>query len=202
MRTLIIAILSGLLVLPSHLAAQQAVTLADGGRVYSQSCGRCHNPRAPNERSDREWDVITAHMRTRANLSGRETRAVLLFLQTTNGIEGDGGGMMAPNDPKTLSGSLAPRQSRAAVQNGGNVDEGRKLVEAKACIACHSIGEHKSGVLGPDLNTVFTRRSEEWVMEKLTDPRTDNAATVMPQMDLTQSERDAIMAYMKSVAKK
>ena len=184
MSIFILSTAAGLMLLASPLDAQAPVTLADGGKVYSQSCGRCHNPRAPNERSDREWDVIVAHMRTRADLSGRETRAVLLFLQTTNGMDGSGGGVAS------------------SVQANSPVDMGQKLLEEKACIACHSVGKHKSGVLGPDLNTVFERRSEEWIMQKLIDPTTDAPTTVMPQMNLTQPEREAILAYLRSVSKK
>ena len=55
-----------------------------GALAWSQNCMRCHNLRNPNERSDREWDVIVHHMRVRANLTAEEHRLILRFLQSAN----------------------------------------------------------------------------------------------------------------------
>ena len=55
-----------------------------GALLWSQNCMRCHNLRNPNERSDREWDVIVHHMRVRANLTAEEHRLILRFLQSAN----------------------------------------------------------------------------------------------------------------------
>lgn len=55
-----------------------------GASMWSQNCMRCHNLRNPNERSDREWDVIVQHMRVRGNLTAEEHRLILRFLQSAN----------------------------------------------------------------------------------------------------------------------
>ncbi len=55
-----------------------------GALAWSQNCMRCHNLRNPNERSDREWDVIMHHMRVRGNLTAEEHRLILRFLQSAN----------------------------------------------------------------------------------------------------------------------
>ena len=55
-----------------------------GALLWSQNCMRCHNLRNPNEKSDREWDVIMLHMRVRANLTAKEHRLILAFLQSAN----------------------------------------------------------------------------------------------------------------------
>ncbi|MEQ9362631.1 MAG: hypothetical protein RIF32_00225, partial [Leptospirales bacterium] len=52
-----------------------------GAMIYNLNCARCHNPRPPQEFSDREWDVIMPHMRERAHLTGVETDKVLQFIQ-------------------------------------------------------------------------------------------------------------------------
>ena len=62
---------------------QESQNLA-GALAWSQNCMRCHNLRNPNERSDREWDVIVHHMRVRANLTAEEHRLILRFLQSAN----------------------------------------------------------------------------------------------------------------------
>lgn len=71
-----------LLLLPTATAAQQ--TGAEGIRLWSQNCGRCHNFRPAAERSDREWVTIMAHMRARANLTRATAEDILAFLQSTN----------------------------------------------------------------------------------------------------------------------
>ncbi|MFQ6046324.1 MAG: c-type cytochrome [Gemmatimonadales bacterium] len=80
---------SGLSLLLTPLArvtAQQPAQneVNEGARVYGATCGRCHNPRSPLERDDRDWIAIANHMRVRANLTGKEVRSVIAFLQATN----------------------------------------------------------------------------------------------------------------------
>lgn len=85
---------AGLALLPALATAQQPdpETMARGGRLYSQTCARCHNPRPATERSDRAWNTIMLHMRARANLTKTDAKAILVFLQATNGA---GSGMSA-----------------------------------------------------------------------------------------------------------
>ncbi len=56
----------------------------DGARAWAQNCMRCHNIRDPQERSDREWEIIVHHMRVRANLTADEHRLILEFLKAAN----------------------------------------------------------------------------------------------------------------------
>jgi len=65
-------------------AADHQTEAADGPRLWSESCGRCHNKRSPEKFSDAQWDVIVHHMRVRANLGGAEARAVVDFLKSAN----------------------------------------------------------------------------------------------------------------------
>jgi len=205
-----------------NLQAQAEVTLGEGAQVYAATCSRCHNARGPGERSDREWGVIMLHMRIRGTLSGRETRAVLMFLQATNvaGSSADDAATEARAPLRAAIGSStvpaamvrdaarvsgpnvgAGVETAPEVTDTGSVEAGRKLIEANGCMACHKVGAFKTGTLGPDLNTVLSRRTGEWVLQKLADPKLDNAATVMPQQNLSTAEREAILAYLKSIAK-
>ncbi len=56
----------------------------DGARAWAQNCMRCHNVRDPQERSDREWEIIVHHMRVRANLTADEHRLIVEFLKAAN----------------------------------------------------------------------------------------------------------------------
>lgn len=73
---------------PAVSVAQEAAEVARGARVYSTTCGRCHNLRPATERTDAEWVTIVAQMRARATMSRSDARAVLSFLQATNYPEG------------------------------------------------------------------------------------------------------------------
>jgi len=49
----------------------------DGQKVFEQNCGRCHN--APQGFSPNIAEAVTRHMRTRANLSQEDYKALLRF---------------------------------------------------------------------------------------------------------------------------
>ncbi len=55
-----------------------------GAELWTQNCARCHNMRSPSAYSDKQWEVITQHMRVRANLTAEETRKILEFLKSGN----------------------------------------------------------------------------------------------------------------------
>lgn len=172
---------------PSAAAAQE-VSAAYGAEVYARTCGRCHNPRSPLERSDREWTVITAHMRVRGNLTGREMRAVRLFLQAVNREEP--GGQAAPPDEAV---QLLPEVDSALAARG------RVLAERSNCAACHTMGAATMGTLGPGLNDLLRRRTADYVLRKLANPRFDDENTMMPRLSLTAEERRAILEYLRTL---
>ncbi len=58
--------------------------VAEGGRMWAQTCGRCHNLRSPSQYSDAQWQVAVHHMRVRVPLTGEQQREILAFLQATN----------------------------------------------------------------------------------------------------------------------
>jgi mono/diheme cytochrome c family protein len=62
--------------------------LADGGKtgtqLWSDNCARCHNLRGPETFSSTQWELITHHMRLRANLTGSETRKITAFLKSAS----------------------------------------------------------------------------------------------------------------------
>ncbi len=54
-----------------------------GGQIWAENCNRCHYARPANQYSAQQWDLITSHMRSRADLNGEEQRAVYHFLSGT-----------------------------------------------------------------------------------------------------------------------
>jgi hypothetical protein len=54
---------------------------AEGGRLYKNYCGSCHNARPLGERPFSNYNVAVAHMRDQAYLTGKEYRQIILFLR-------------------------------------------------------------------------------------------------------------------------
>ena len=178
---------------PGEARAQQPGDLARGAQVYGVTCGRCHNPRSPVERSDREWTVIVNHMRTRAGLPGRASRDVLAFLQATNGDapRGIGASEVAAEpvrQPATVVISTAP----------ATVAEGRALMSSTGCIGCHVI-DGLGGQIGPTLNGVVENKGALFVYQKVFDPSFDDAGTLMPNLGLSDEQITAVIAYLATL---
>lgn len=178
---------------PGEAQARQPGDLARGAEVYGVSCGRCHNPRSPVERSDREWTVIVNHMRTRAGLPGGASRDVLAFLQATNGdvpreIGAAEVAAEAVRQPATVVISTDP----------ATVAEGRALVSSTGCIGCHVI-DGLGGQIGPTLNGVVESKGALFVHQKISDPSFDNAGSLMPSLGLNAEQIAALVAYLATL---
>lgn len=181
-----------LLLSPATYGQQPGGAVGEGARVYGTMCGRCHNPRSPLERTDREWVTIANHMRVRGNLTGPEVRSVLAFLQATNTDPLARTPLPTPvmEVPEAPSVATGPVSTDPAV-----IAQGEVLVAEKACLGCHVIGA-QGGPVGPRLNGVVSRRGAVFVRQKLTTPAFNNATSMMPNFGLTPEQVEAITAYL------
>jgi hypothetical protein len=57
-----------------------------GGEVFAMYCNQCHNARALGERPFINYQNVAAHMRVRANLTGKEYEKLMEFLRRWNDI--------------------------------------------------------------------------------------------------------------------
>ena len=57
-----------------------------GGQVFEMYCSYCHNAPALSERNFANFKNVAAHMRVRANLTGKEYAKLLEFLQRWNDV--------------------------------------------------------------------------------------------------------------------
>lgn len=178
--------------LSSSLGAQQQTaqpSVQEGARVYGNMCGRCHNPRSPMERSDRDWVTISNHMRVRANLTGRQVRDVLAFLQATN---------TSPSERAAGSSGGSSLRSGQPSSDPTMIARGDELARRRACLGCHVIRD-QGGAVGPTLNGVVARRGPDFVRRKLADPTIDKATSMMPNFGLSGDEIEAIVAFLASL---
>ena len=156
-------------------AADELPDISRGARLYSENCGRCHNPRGPGEFSDAHWPLIITHMRVIAGLPGEHARAIQEFL-------------IASNNP-------SPRRL-AAVRT--TTLSGGELIQRSGCRGCHVIGG-SGGTIGPKLDDVFERRSQDWIRSQIQNPREQNPKSVMPELGLTNSEVTAIIGTLRQM---
>ena len=60
-----------------------------GAQLWADNCTRCHYVRQPDFYSAAQWELVVAHMRQRANLTGAEARSIVQFLKAGSGVEGE-----------------------------------------------------------------------------------------------------------------
>jgi hypothetical protein len=66
---------------PDTEPAQTYEDSLTGGEIFSMYCNQCHNARALAERPFASYQNVAAHMRVRANLTGKEYEKLLTFLR-------------------------------------------------------------------------------------------------------------------------
>ena len=128
---------------PASSDTTLAARIGRGAELYSRTCQRCHNPRGPAERTDREWVIIMQHMQTRANLTRKQANLVRDFLLASNDAD------------------LAPGRLRSDLETPTDVTEelieqGRSVYQsAGTCFACHG-AQLEGGPIAPNL------RDDQW----------------------------------------
>jgi mono/diheme cytochrome c family protein len=156
--------------------ASDTSLIAEGARLYSENCGRCHNARPASDYSKKEWSVVMPHMREKAHMTGTEALAVEAFLDST--LTAD------VRNELTSGGKPAPQRS---------ADE---LIAQFGCQGCHVIGG-SGGSLGPSLDGVVDAKGKEFVIKKLKNPKFNNASSAMPQFPMTEADISAIVKLLE-----
>jgi len=71
----------------------------------------------------------------------------------------------------------------------GCESRGSQLFHNGKCIECHTING-EGGSSGPNLTSVGSRRSREYIVQQIKDPKSHNPSTDMPAFGTRLSERD------------
>jgi ubiquinol-cytochrome c reductase cytochrome b subunit len=66
------------------------------------------------------------------------------------------------------------------------------------CISCHKVNGAGGGV-GPALNGLSERRSEQWVKSHFTNPQRLSPGSIMPAYQFSKVEEDALILYLFSL---
>lgn len=55
-----------------------------GAQYWGETCNRCHLAPSPADYNDSDWELISLHMRVRANLTATEINKIEGFLKSAN----------------------------------------------------------------------------------------------------------------------
>ena len=101
------------------------------------------------------------------------------------------------------------RAQRAPAIEDESASAGRRIFEATACINCHTVrGTVANGRFGPDLTHLMSRatiasgaaeNTPENLRAWLTNPDAIKPGSLMPAMNLSDAEIDALVRYMQSL---
>ncbi len=127
-------------ILPVREDTSLAARIGKGAQLFSRTCQRCHDPRGPAERTDREWVIIMQHMQTRANLTRDRAELVRDFLLASNdAAQAPGKNRENLQTPETI------QVTQALIDQGRLVYQG-----AGTCFACHG-AQLEGGPIAPSL---------------------------------------------------
>jgi cytochrome c5 len=162
----------------------EAGNFSDGSKVWADNCNRCHNMRGPKELRDDQWITTAFHMRTRAGLTGQETRDLITFLQASN----------------TKSVATGSTQVAAVISKGAT---GKETYE-KTCVACHGGGGNGAFPGTPDFTSsdgVLSKTDEVLVDHIINGFQSPGAPMAMPPKggnpNLSTSDVAAVLKYIR-----
>jgi cytochrome c oxidase subunit II len=99
-------------------------------------------------------------------------------------------------------------QQQPAVQDA-SVETGRRVFESTACINCHAVaGTNANGRFGPDLTHLMSRatiasgaapNTREKLRLWIRDPNKIKPGSLMPAMQLSDADLDAVVSYMETL---
>lgn len=72
------------------------------------------------------------------------------------------------------------------------------IIDRYQCDTCHTIME-RGGTVGPILNQVANRRTEDWIRHWLKDPNAIKPGTKMPTFNFTPEEYEQVVGYLSAM---
>ena len=75
---------------------------------------------------------------------------------------------------------------------------GKQVFNDQGCYGCHTIGKVGTPI-GPDLSTMGSKHSEEYLRAWLIDPKKQKPTAHMPNLSMSESEARAVAAYLASL---
>ncbi|MEN8222199.1 MAG: c-type cytochrome [Acidobacteriota bacterium] len=79
---------------------------------------------------------------------------------------------------------------------------GADLFITKACYSCHKVEGISKGKLGVELTHIGEKLTLDYLKESIVDPKANNMESLMPKMNLSESELTDLLVYLKSLTGK
>lgn len=168
-----------------------AALVQRGAEVYSRQCQRCHIPRSPGERNDREWIIIMQHMQARANITRQQAREALAFLMASN-----------RSARRTAGSAGEPVSLSEADITEDLIRQGRQVYNLRGgCAACHG-ADLGGGPIAPDLSDASWKNGDGSLASILRVIRNGVEGTAMAAYPggITEEEATSVAAYVWAVA--
>lgn len=73
----------------------------------------------------------------------------------------------------------------------------KMLIERKGCLSCHSLNG-KGGKMGPPMQTIAAWSDAERMTQYITDPKSVNPGSIMPNLRLKEEEIAVIVEFLQS----
>jgi len=98
---------------------------------------------------------------------------------------------------KYIESACAKCHLPSEVPNAPELARGRAVFDESGCIGCHKL-HGAGGLIGPELDTVGTSRSPEWLMKHFKNPAAVSAGSAMPPVQATDADLEALTLYVLS----
>jgi nitric oxide reductase subunit C len=132
------------------------------------------------------------------NLTAAQASQLVGFFQWVASIDTNGW----PPDPLTAGGGTT---SASTAQPEDPLSEGQRIYTQKGCSACHMVNGRGATGPGPDLSQIGSQpydalpNDPEFLEKWLENPAAQTPDTTMPRIALTDTEIEALVAYLISL---
>lgn len=138
------------------------------------------------------------------NLTDEEVKALVIFLKSRRGFNYAettldryratlNKGQVTPQAP------VANNAQPTAV-SGDAVARGGQLVNERACVACHKLGDQDGGI-APDLSFQGFLKEEKWVVAHFKDPRSLVPDSIMPTFGFSDADYQSMTTFLMNQKK-
>jgi sulfur oxidation c-type cytochrome SoxX len=139
--------------------------------------------------------ILATSIMPQFKLTDADVKALTVFLKSRKGKNFNETEVqrfrVKSSGPVEVAASLKPVE----LKSGDLVKQGEKLVEERACAACHKVGA-KDGGIAPDLSFEGSLKSEAWIADHFKNPRALMPDSIMPAFKFTEGEFKAMTAYL------
>lgn len=108
-----------------------------------------------------------------------------------------GGSLRVAPTPRSAGAHSAPRADPAPLSAAATRKAEALLRDHLPCLGCHTLNG-SGGKIGPDLSSVRTRRSAEYIAAMVTDPQRVVPTAAMPRTLMPPVTRDLVIRYLQT----